>query len=417
MKMRDKARRVRNAMVGNNRILAALARRRPHVTSSSVAASTRSLYAVLMLGLFFALMLLVQMMSLVHNDTTGNLWLTNDDNNIDDDAEPTTEPAEPLATQNSNFFNRFLGHADNDRQMALPQQIAKQLERMLSGTYGSDSSKERELTKEQQMNATIRTMSRHLSNLTQFTVKDRWQPVNSSQDKFFVFSAFYDARHAKYRYVRVIAAARTRNAEKCVCRLHYRRPFKNGLNTITVNAVNKVIRENWNLKYSAYFVLCLLGNNPVPDTVSVLAKANGNSATNQLVVHTHPLMIAPKLRRRAAHSSPQQLLSNNSFAVCVKPLHYDYNKVLRLVEFFGKSHSKQPSSFVAPRTQLMRYFCIRAESRARRVSLHPLQPFDRPRSELSDSRLRRSRFGERSAVAFGHPIAKRDPHGRTVRRA
>ena len=80
----------------------------------------------------------------------------------------------------------------------------------------------------------------------------------------------------------------------------------------------KVIRENWNLKYSACFVLCLLQpNQTVPTAVSVVARLR-TRPHNMLAVRN----LDPK-----AHS-----LDPNSLAVCVKPLHFSYNRVSPLLE-------------------------------------------------------------------------------------
>lgn len=77
----------------------------------------------------------------------------------------------------------------------------------------------------------------------------------------------------------------------------------------------KVIRENWNLKYSACFVLCLLRHNQtVPQAVSVVAR---------LRVRPHNMLVVRELDRPADMPPPDP----NSLAVCVKPLHFSYNRV------------------------------------------------------------------------------------------
>ncbi|XP_022672841.1 uncharacterized protein LOC111255297 isoform X2 [Varroa destructor] len=85
---------------------------------------------------------------------------------------------------------------------------------------------------------------------------DHWQPIGNVGDKFFVFSAFMDRRRNVIKYVRVIAVARTRFTDRVKC------VFWSANRTsvvATVLASNRLIRENWNLRYSAFFLLC-----PIP---------------------------------------------------------------------------------------------------------------------------------------------------------
>ena len=93
-----------------------------------------------------------------------------------------------------------------------------------------------------------------------------------------------------------------------------------------------MIRENWNLKYSAYFILCpLLYGSPVPDAVSVLIR-DANKLNNK--VNEETLMPSNRL---LVHNRPQSKrnnqMSEQNIAVCIKPLHYDYNRALNLIEF------------------------------------------------------------------------------------
>lgn len=169
-----------------------------------------------------------------------------------------------------------------------------------------------------------------------------WLPVTNTRFKFFVYSAYFDDRVGgtgspsgkNQGMVRVISATKTRGPERVWCRLWYRP--ENGANataSVTVAAKVKVIRENWNLKYSACFVICPLPKEPptadrVPETVSVVARLKA-APTNRILVQNRP----------EGRAKDKELL-----AVCVKPLHYDYNRVLQLVEFIelykllGASH-------------------------------------------------------------------------------
>lgn len=100
----------------------------------------------------------------------------------------------------------------------------------------------------------------------------------------------------------------------------------------TVLASNKLIRENWNLRYSAFFLLCPLPPGMTGETplwVSVQRLNDRALPRNVLLVH-----------RRDQHPRPPEEL-----AVCVKPIHYDYNKV-RLLPRPGVSDRR-----VRPRIQ------------------------------------------------------------------
>ncbi|XP_038110846.1 uncharacterized protein LOC6046701 isoform X1 [Culex quinquefasciatus] len=152
-----------------------------------------------------------------------------------------------------------------------------------------------------------------------------WEIVNGTRYKFFVFSAFYDRRDG--RLVRVIGATKTRGPEKVWCRFWY----KTGENTTryrsaSVMARVKIIRENWNLKYSACFILCPI-RGPFPDipyAVSVVSKIKSPPGNVLLLRNTDN---DPDFNNRTFSNVP------NSIGVCVKPLHFNYDQALYLLEF------------------------------------------------------------------------------------
>lgn len=82
----------------------------------------------------------------------------------------------------------------------------------------------------------------------------------------------------------------------------------------------KTIRENWNLLYSAAFVLC-----PLPDFPSSDPLVRVAVATTKLKSTDY------------STSMPVQDLEGRSkigeMSVCVKPLHYEFNRAVWLVEF------------------------------------------------------------------------------------
>jgi len=204
----------------------------------------------------------------------------------------------------------------------------------------------------------------------------RWQPVNGTTDKFYVYSAFYDGRGGK-RIVRVVGAAKTKKADKVWCRLLYkteeedereagkeeqRREDDENLYegcdegcsvarfAARVLATVHVVKENWNLKYSAIFVLCPVPESPPeglpegapPASVSVLADSSPASAapTNQL-----PVLNREQGSTEAMASSGAKLTSSDSMGVCVKPIHFNYNQTLELIEFIELNRLLGASGF------------------------------------------------------------------------
>lgn len=78
-----------------------------------------------------------------------------------------------------------------------------------------------------------------------------------------------------------------------------------------------MIRENWNLKYSACFVICPLRRNlTAPTSVSVVSRLR-HSPSNHLIVRNPDKDL----------SLVNRTTERDTLAVCVKPLHYFYDKV------------------------------------------------------------------------------------------
>ncbi|XP_022236008.1 uncharacterized protein LOC111083656 [Limulus polyphemus] len=219
---------------------------------------------------------------------------------------------EENASMEFSFFERLRWKKDTNKEIVLPPHVARELAQVITEEdldiivnlyYDSQQDEDDELLGSK--NA------------------DHWQSVRGTKDKFFVFSAYLDDR--RVRLVRVIAAARTRNANKVMCKFW----FAGGYPPVTVPAFNKLIQENWNLKYSAYFVLCPLskGLSTLPERVSIISSENAE-ITNWLVVH----------------NNKKDSTSSQGIAVCVKPMHYSYNKLLNFIEFielnriFGAQH-------------------------------------------------------------------------------
>ena len=154
-------------------------------------------------------------------------------------------------------------------------------------------------------------------NSSSASVDAQWMPVLNPYHKFYVYSAFYDDRKGKI--IRIVGATLTKKSNRVWCKYWY-----SNSSTLILVGVVKIIRENWNLRYSACFVACPLtiyknGKQPIPppESVSVMTDPGGN-ATNKLTVRNLDV---------------DQEKVKNSFAVCVKPLHFEYNNINQIIEF------------------------------------------------------------------------------------
>ena len=101
-----------------------------------------------------------------------------------------------------------------------------------------------------------------------------WQPVIEAPDKFYVYSAYFDDYRVNDPLVRIIGVARNKKSDQVWCHLGF--ASANGSTRWwRVGASVRPIREHWNLRYSAVFVLCSLkGVTGVPDVISVSTTAS-----------------------------------------------------------------------------------------------------------------------------------------------
>ncbi|KAL1117254.1 hypothetical protein AAG570_004580 [Ranatra chinensis] len=176
-----------------------------------------------------------------------------------------------------------------------------------------------------------------------------WQTVAATRYKFFVFSAYYDWRGGN-RVIRVMGATKTRGPDRVWCLLWY----QNNNSTYSITVPAKVIRENWNLKYSACFILCSLRLNlSVPGSVSIVSGGASSTTSNRLVVNHNYNTSRPK--------PPQPPIEK--MAVCVKPLHFQYNQTVQMLEFIelnsllGMDHIIFYNDTVSPSTDcILRHY-------------------------------------------------------------
>ncbi|KAH8381139.1 hypothetical protein KR200_003802 [Drosophila serrata] len=184
-----------------------------------------------------------------------------------------------------------------------------------------------------------------------------WQVVNGTRFKFFVYSAYFDRRDGA-RLVRVVGATKTRGPERVWCRFWYGPSSANATEagsssarakytSATVMARVKIIRENWNLKYSACFILCPVRAPPltVPQFVSVVSRLRappGNLLTlrntDQDVDFANPTRNGTTKKGApvpapAGGAPPSGDNIPDRIAVCVKPFHFNYDQALYLMEY------------------------------------------------------------------------------------
>jgi len=158
----------------------------------------------------------------------------------------------------------------------------------------------------------------------------QWQGVSGTRHKFYVYSAYCDDRDRPL--VRVIAATKTKKSDKVLCKLYY--GDDNNKHSVLVQAGINAIRENWNLNYSAAFVTCSLVNRTnnhhlkCPHTVSIVHPMDREPPSNYVPVHYYKTGI-----KSHSNSDGSSVLDPESIGVCVKPLHFTYNKSLELLQF------------------------------------------------------------------------------------
>ncbi|KAH8328982.1 hypothetical protein KR074_001125 [Drosophila pseudoananassae] len=177
-----------------------------------------------------------------------------------------------------------------------------------------------------------------------------WQVVNGTRFKFFVYSAYFDRREGA-RLVRVVGATKTRGPERVWCRFWYGPAPSNATETgssarakyssATVMARVKIIRENWNLKYSACFILCPVRTPPlaVPQYVSVVSRLRAPPGNLLTLRNTDqdpdfaPRNASNPKVPTSARSIPSGENIPDRIAVCVKPFHFNYDQALYLMEY------------------------------------------------------------------------------------
>ncbi|XP_069943825.1 uncharacterized protein [Cherax quadricarinatus] len=146
------------------------------------------------------------------------------------------------------------------------------------------------------------------TNDTNLGPLDDWIEVEGSNRNFFLYSAYLD-RRGKINAVRIIAIIKKREKVKeCV--------VWTGDNIERVSGKSQLIRENWNLAYSAGYILCYLKDrNSVPSRVAVVLQGQYDEASSLPVQDL----------------SVRDTMGNMS--VCVKAFHYNFDRAVWLVEF------------------------------------------------------------------------------------
>lgn len=134
-----------------------------------------------------------------------------------------------------------------------------------------------------------------------------WIEVAGSPREVFAYSAYLD-RRGHFNVVRVVAIIMKRKKVN-ECQVW----SKNS--TQRLAAKTRIIHENWNLAYSAAFILCEIPASLEPTRVVPVVNGRGERSSS-LSVRVFP------------EGPPAGNLS-----VCVKPFHYEFNRAVWLVEF------------------------------------------------------------------------------------
>lgn len=174
-----------------------------------------------------------------------------------------------------------------------------------------------------------------------------WQPV-AGAEKGFVFSAYLDNGPGNSEpNVRVIGVARTKKPSKLWCQLGWTVSTNSTARWSQVPAHIKVIREHWNLRYSAVFILCPLksfsADGSLPEFVSISSYHNP-----EMPQYSFPQPTTSREEFNSSFGHWSELTTGNllpivplfkrahiqhPLSVCVKPLHYNFNRADQLIEF------------------------------------------------------------------------------------
>lgn len=168
--------------------------------------------------------------------------------------------------------------------------------------------------------------------------KDVWrQMYPDNKDPLWIYSAYLDDRGQNNVVVMAILRTQRVGALKCIM------ADADGQKQV-VSALKKITKENWKLLYSAFRVFCPVDHGFVPVHVAVYNPEGDKLPHHFIPVHDK--------RASASHSQWRSPL-----AVCVKPMHYDYNRAVWLVEFLefhrllGVSHFYLYNHSVGPDVQ------------------------------------------------------------------
>lgn len=166
-----------------------------------------------------------------------------------------------------------------------------------------------------------------------------WQPVDKTRFKFYVYSAYVESRTVAA--IRIIAATKTRGPDSVMCRLW----MPNNI-TVTLKAYVRSIRENWNLKYSATYVLCLLGKTGIKPRETVGASIS--------VIASNAVNLPPTNLLTILDTTPR-IGIETELHVCVKPFHanyarngwlmewFEFNRLLGATHFYMYNHTMSPT--------------------------------------------------------------------------
>lgn len=186
------------------------------------------------------------------------------------------------------------------------------------------------------------------------TCTDKWQEVKKASSFMFVYSAYIDLRSSDGPEVRTIATTRTKTRPIFYCILWYDKCENNACDQqLLVQGTASPIRENWGLIFSAFYLHCPVPNKQkrLPIALSIAVSAYDKQSTHW-PESLHPLSNLMVINNHLQVQAWNSNVFNNSqilrgeLAVCVKPIHYDYDQWWRILEFISLNRLLGVSHFM-----------------------------------------------------------------------
>ncbi|CAO1373611.1 unnamed protein product [Diamesa serratosioi] len=179
---------------------------------------------------------------------------------------------------------------------------------------------------------TLRLSDSSINNIEQNVVVNSWQSIGDPSLRYKVFSAYFDPRVELLKSFNLYSILNLRvNTRKFHCVFKYANNINEKNNKVRAVEVT-AIHENFNLEYSAFFIVCPLKQDVavqeihLPVSVSVCYDLEPSMRNESSFVAIN----YPKDVQQFFNVKPVE----ENLAICVAPMHHDYYNALRVAEFF-----------------------------------------------------------------------------------